>query len=264
MQYRFLTVLLILPLVLPSALPAADAYSAAAPSPDLKAKSLGMDHRPARPPDEVDELIERLRPPARFSGYQPNFRVTQRTFTFQHVSGPIEKTWNVVMDGPRYVALVRSGDFNLLALTPDQAETKLIMPQGRYHLDTQQGPTLCTHQFLRGVKVHGAIYEDRFAKPNDQWEGGGRTITLVRSATGEDRVVSHRFTVAVDPVLGYTITGRYEVRFSSPPTPEDHFVGPTFCPGCYTLWPETQIYERTVYCAGAGQARYRGRGEDGL
>jgi len=45
------------------------------------------------------------------------------------------------------------------------------------------------------------------------------------------------------------------VRSKDDPKGQD-FVGPTFTPGCYTPWPDTRIYDRTVHCPEAGG--YRG------
>lgn len=204
--------------------------------------------------DELDDLVRRLQPPARFKDYRPSFRAVRREFTFQQVSGPETQQWWVVMDGDKYVALHRSGDFNLLARTPDLARTTLDVPKGRYHLDTQLGPTLCTHQFLQPVKVHGSIYTEQ-AGPKDEWVGGGDTITLVRSFEAAGRVARHRFTLSVDPVFGYRIDGLYDVRFEKAPEKE-RWVGPTFCPGCYVPWPKDRLYDRTVHCPTGGG--YRG------
>lgn len=205
--------------------------------------------------DEVDELAAQVKPPARFADHVPALRAEQRTFTFNQAKGPEQKTWTVVLDGDKYVALVRSGDFNLLALTPADARTKLDMPTGRYHLDTQLGPTLATHQFLQPVKTHGAIYNEAQAKPVDEWIGGGKTLTLVRRMKSDVQVTEHRFAISVDPVFGYRIDGHYDVRFKEMPQGVK-WGGPTFTPGCYVPWPEDRVYDRTVHCPEAGG--YRG------
>ncbi len=203
------------------------------------------------PADEVDDLVEKLQPPARFKDYQPNFRVEQRTFTFQHADGPVTKTWHVVRDGEKYVALVRSGDFNLLALMPDMARTRLEMPTGRYHLDTLAGPVLTTHQFIQKRKDYKLQGQVKLEK-TDTWVGGGRTIKLIRRSKSPDREVTNTFVLAVDPVLGYTITGTYRSAWKRIPDKRPKFGGWAFCPGNYTLWPETQVYERTVFSPATG------------
>jgi|GEM_PF-124863 len=197
--------------------------------------------------DEIDELVRQLKPPARFKAYKPSFRAEKRSFTFHHVSGPQTSNWWLVMDGDKYVALHRGGDFNLLALTPQLAKTTLDMPTGRYHLDNQLGPTLCTHQFTKPVKMHGSIQLTEAGGCQDKWVGGGETITLVRSFKTDVQVTENRFTFSVDPVLGYRIDALYDVRFKQPPA-ETKWVGPTFCPGCYPAWPQGRVYDRTVHC----------------
>ncbi|MFP4355102.1 MAG: hypothetical protein ACLFUJ_08230, partial [Phycisphaerae bacterium] len=199
----------------------------------------------------VDDLIKQVQPEARFKDYRPDFHVVERTFVFQGADGPVEKTWKLVMDGQKYVALVRSGDFNLLALTPDRAKAELDMPKGRYHLDTLAGPVLTTHQFIQDMKDYKLQGQVKLEK-TDSWSAGGRTITLTRRSVSPDREVTNTFVVAVDPVLGYTITGTYESAWSTIPDKRPKFGGWAFCPGNYTLWPETQIYERTVFSTAQG------------
>jgi len=227
----------------------AAAAALAAPAPgDDRTVPVGPTTGPseARPADEVDELVAKLKPPARFRDYRPRFRLVERAFTFHHVKGPVEETWRVVLDGDKYVALVRPGDFNLLALTPEMATTTLKMPTGRYHLDTTLGPVLTTHQFIQKRKDY-----ELEGKPNadqtDTWSAGGATLTLVRRSASEEREVRNTFEIRVDPVLGYTITGTYESWWKSIPAKRPSFGGWAFCPGNYTLWPDTQIYERTVF-----------------
>ncbi len=205
--------------------------------------------------DEIDDLAKQIDPPARFRDHKANLRAEKRTFLFNQVSGPEKKEWWVVLDGDKYVALHRGGDFNLIALTPEFARTTLDMPTGRYHLDNQLGPTLCTHQFTTPVKMHGSIQLTDVGGVTDTWVGGGRSLTLARSFRTEAQVTEHRFVISVDPVFGYRIDGRYDVRFKFPPA-ETKWIGPTFCPGCHPAWPKYRLYDRTVHCPpGSG---YRG------
>lgn len=205
--------------------------------------------------DEVDDLVKQLNPPARFKDYKANFHAEKRTFVFNQVSGPETKEWWVVMDGDKYVALHRSGDFNLFALTPEFAKTKLDMPTGRYHLDNQLGPMLNTNQFLKPVKLHGSIQLTEAGGSIDEWVGGGQSITFVRTMDTAVQKTKHRFVFTVDPVLGYRIDAQYNVRFKEMPT-EAYWPSATFCPGCFPAWPKDRLYDRTVHCPpGSG---YRG------
>ena len=197
--------------------------------------------------DEIDDLVARLKPPARFVDYRPDFRVEKRTFTFHHVKGPEQKVWRLVMDGQKYVALVRAGDLNMLALTPDDAKTTLRMPTGRYHLDTIVGPTLPTHPFIQ-AKINYTLQGESNIDETDSWEGGGQTLTLVRRSRTDSREVTNTLVFGVDPVHGYVVDGTYQSAFKEKPSDKTKFAGGTFCPGNYVPWPEKCVYERTVYC----------------
>ncbi len=210
--------------------------------------------------DEIDDLAAKLGPEARFADYKPDWKVEKRTFTFQHVGGPKIKKWWVIMDGDKYVALHRSGDFNLLAVTPEKAKTELKMPTGRYHLDTQLGPTLATYQFLKPIKTHGSIQlEELDDSPKDTWTvGKDGTLTLRRKLHTNGRKTDHRFVLSVDPVFGYRIDAKYDIRFEKHPGPRAKLGAPTFTPGCYPVWPEHRVYDRTVHTPGFGGSGYRG------
>jgi hypothetical protein len=201
--------------------------------------------------DDIDSLAAKVRPPERYKDYRADFRVEVRHFAFHQANGAVEeRDLPVVLDGPKVVALLRSGDINLIARSPDLAKTTLDITIGRYHLDTMLGPSLPTWQWLKPVKVHGAIYAEGEATiaPEDRWEGGGRTLAFVRELKAPPEAhVLHRFTFSVDPVFGYRIDGRYDAGLKEVPEGKARaFTSGTFCPGCYTVWPETAVYDRTV------------------
>lgn len=205
--------------------------------------------------DEVLDLIRKLNPPRRFGGYTPQFHYTQRTFTFNHVGGPQKRTWRLIMDGKRHVALIRSGDIQLLAFSPQTAGTTLRMPTGRYHLDTTLGASLPTHQFIQR-KIRYRLDGRSNVNETDHFQGGGRTITLVRHFEDRQVEVLHKFTLSCHSIFGYMVTGKYHVTFKQEPTKRETTSG-AFCPGCYVPWPEQWIYDRTVFCPG-GTTEYRG------
>ncbi len=209
--------------------------------------------------DEVDELVKKLDPKERFADHTPNWRVETRQFRFHHAGGKVvKKVWRVVMDGNKHVAMLRTGDIQLLAFTPDSARTKLNMPTGRYHLDTFMGPMISTNQFIQ-KKVYYTLQGDLDVNDTDTWERDDKagTLTLVRSTKTDDRHVVNRFTFSVDPVFGYRIDGRYRAVFSSRPKKRT-FGGWAFCPGNYPPWKKDAIYDRTVYCPGGGRTDYVG------
>jgi hypothetical protein len=209
--------------------------------------------------DEVDQLVKKLQPKQRFADYEPRWRVVTRQFRFHHEGGKVKKkVWRLLMDGDKYVALLRTGDIALLAFTPDSARTKLNMPTGRYHLDTIIGPMISTNQFIQ-KKVYYTLVGDLDVNETDTWEKdpNAGTITLVRSSKTDKRHVVNRFVFSVDPVFGYQVDGHYRVVFEDRPKKRS-FGGWTFCPGNYPPWKKDALYDRTVYCPGGGRTDYVG------
>jgi hypothetical protein len=209
--------------------------------------------------DEIDELVKKLQPKKRYAEYTPRWRVETRRFRFHHEGGKVvKKVWRVVMDGNKHVALLRTGDIQLLAFTPDSAKTKLNMPTGRYHLDTFMGPMISTNQFIQ-KKVYYTLQGDLDVNETDTWEKNAEagTLTLIRSTKTDERHVVNRFVFSVDPVFGYQIDGHYRAAFSRLPK-KRRFGGWAFCPGNYPPWKKDAIYDRTVYCPGGGRTDYVG------
>jgi hypothetical protein len=64
------------------------------------------------PADEVDDLVSKLEPPARFQAHVPRWSVRKAEFTFAFMDGP--QTWPfwVVMDGEGHVALIPTVGFH--------------------------------------------------------------------------------------------------------------------------------------------------------
>jgi hypothetical protein len=206
--------------------------------------------------DEIDDLVKKLNPPARFGGHRPQFHFREQTFTFQEPRGPIKRTWRLIMDGNRYVALLREGDIQLLARSPAAAPTVLRMPTGRYHLDNLLGPSLPTHAFIQ-KKVNYTLQGRSNVNETDHFRFGGKTMTLVRRYKGGGNEVLSQFALSVHPIFGYMIEGRTKVTFRKPPTTNRETTSGAFCPGCYVPWPNQWIFDRTVFCPG-GTTEYRG------
>jgi hypothetical protein len=228
--------------------------------------------------DEIDALAARLDPPARFAGHRPAWRVETRTFAFRHLDkaapagdGRIEtKDHQVVFDGERVVALLRSGDILLIARTPDSAPTRLALPTERLHLDNLPGPSLPTHPHVQSVKTHGSIYAaDGSELPPDRWESDGTWLAYVRERRSPELTVVCRYIFTVDPVYGYRIDAERSLDSAAPftttrpakppgaPTTEPgiQLGAGTFCPGCYVPWDYAAIYHRTAYTPSAGGIR---------
>jgi hypothetical protein len=211
--------------------------------------------------DEVDRLEQALRLPHRFAGYVPAFRVEWRTFAFQHVSGPLEKRWQVVWDGDKFVALVLSGDIHLAAFDPGRARTRLDLPSGRYHMDHFVGPKIDTYSLLESVKDDPSVPADELQRrrPREEWIGAGRALTFVRRQVTPTREVANRFTFTADPVYGYRIDATYEAAFAAPPAGKVRMSSHSYCPGIYIPWKENELYDYTIYTrVGDGPDQYHG------
>lgn len=80
--------------------------------------------------DEVDRLLEEVRPPSRFANHVPNFSATREQFTFESDTGQIKRSVWVIKDGDRYVALwhQQGSKLYVVAPTPARARKKIEMP----------------------------------------------------------------------------------------------------------------------------------------
>jgi hypothetical protein len=238
------------------------ALSAAAQGTNVEAILLERGDAPPRlvVGDEIDRLETALKLPRRFAQHKPRWRVEWRTFVFQHVTGPKESRWRVVLDGDNVVALVLSGDIHLAAFTPEQAKPTLDLPTGRYHMDHFVGPKIDTNPLLESVKEDASLSTEEVERhrPRDQWVGSDTTLTLIRRQSTPTREVVNRLTFTVDPVFGYRIDGVYEAAFAKPPE-KVKMASHSYCPGIYIPWRENELYDYTIYTPGGGTAgKYRG------
>ena len=199
------------------------------------------------PGDDLDRLAATVAPPARWAGYRADFTLERRQFAFAHAGDRTEtKDWLVVRDGGLPVALVRSGDIQLLAPHPEARSATLAMPTERYHLDNLLGPSLPIHQ---GGKVwtHGSIYDEGSATAAvEAWSGDGATLTLHRRRHEGDRRFDQRVTLRVDPVYGYRLDAVAELALRGSATMATFPTG-TFVPGCYEPWTDRAWFARTVF-----------------
>ncbi len=235
---------------------------ASAQGTDVKAISVERREPPTRlvVGDEIDRLEAELKLPRRFEAYKPRFRVEWRTFTFQHVKGPEQSRWRVVLDGDKAFALVRSGDIELAAFDPTQAKPKLDLPAGRYHMDHFVGPHIATLGLLESVKedANTPAAELERRRPRDEWIGSDASLTLIRRQSTPTRQVTNRFTLTVDPVFGYRVDGVHEAVFDQQPV-KVQMAGHSYCPGIYIPWRENELYDYTIYTpADAQQGKYHG------
>lgn len=201
--------------------------------------------------DDIDKMERNIKPPQRFANYQPDWRVESRTFEFNYRDKTSRQTFEVVFDGDKFIALVRGGDIQLVARTPDDARATIDMPTERLHLDNLLGPSLPTWGFLKNVRTHGSIYEelgDR-ALINKCWEAGEQHLTMVRTQELPGQSNDVRFVFTVDPVYGYRIDAIYDILYKEKPEFDANQKLPagTFTPGCYVPWAYQAWFDRTVY-----------------
>ncbi len=231
----------------------------------------------ALPQDEVEQLLTEIDPPARFADHSPVFTVERRRLRFHQADGSVEeKTWRVIRDGRRYVALLTGGAFHLLAFQPDQAPTELVMPTGRWHIDTMLGTLMSTGAFFPGQ----AVREDDIANVEHRdeltGEGTGRLV-LTRRFKGARPIRRRRpnrkrgqskyetitqrldttntFVLRCDPVTGYTIEATFDNAVDPPPNRKQYVNLMT--QGTYALWPGEASSARSVI-ARKGHDGYQG------
>jgi len=194
--------------------------------------------------DEFCALLQQIRPPARFERYRPSFTVEQRRYVFNQATPKGEKqseeTLWVIKDGKRYVAYVRSAveiaeGVRMITFLPGDGPTKLDMPTGRLHHDTELGPTIQTCKgWFDGHKRYSIPLETPY-------EIGviDDSVRIVREYDGNRTTI----TISVDPVLGYCSEAQYEIREGIEETQFTKAMG--F--GTYDPYPTRQRYSRTVF-----------------
>jgi hypothetical protein len=205
--------------------------------------------------DEIDRLEASVKPPHRFAAHKTQWRVETRSFSFLHFNKTEQTRWTVVLDHDKIVAVIRSGDILLLALTPASAPTKLALPTERLHLDNLPGPSFPIYAFINKAVTHGSIYETSAQKGRlvERWETCGRHLAFVRRLALDEHNVEARFVFTVDPVYGYRIDGVRDVSFAKSPGKDTvKLPAGTYTPGCYPPWAKDAIYHRTVYTPSAG------------
>ncbi len=197
--------------------------------------------------DEVDDLVERLGPPARFADHRPDWSWTKHTFTFQHYGRETHEPFWLVRDGERHVAVIpltgfHSGTIYVQDFRPLDAPTELDFPTERWHIDTSVGSELRTNNFIPGE--FGATDESyRFTKRKDgtlvlrrAYQGRttfNRWAHRTKSPVDVDAVNTIVF--RVDPRLGYVVEATYDIWTAPPPSRYEFASAATS--GRYGLWP---------------------------
>jgi hypothetical protein len=204
------------------------------------------------PADEVDQILDRLKPPARFQNHRPEFSVEKRDFTFDYLDGPRERPMFVVKDGKRHVALIplAGGTIHLLAFDPAKAPAELVVPRTRWRIETSPGAKLRTDAFIPSrPDSEDASYE---------FTPGGAALRLVRRFKGTASFdtwthrsggpirldVTNTFVFRCDPVLGYVVEGTFDSRVAPAPKSFEYFsaAAEDIC----NVWAGPDAPQRTV------------------
>lgn len=198
---------------------------------------------PARA-DEIDELAKRLNIRTRWRGYPAKFHHLTRTFTFQTPAGPVKRTWRIVMDGPRFVAVIPDDHIQLLGPTVGTVPTSYAGPS-RYLLDAFRGPAMPTQALLpRFVEYRGDGSSNIIR--TDSFGAGGTTLLLTRVQPSRSAEILKKYTFSVHEQLGYMITGEITITFRRPNPKVQQFTTEFECSGAFQPWPDQWVYDGTV------------------
>lgn len=185
--------------------------------------------------DEVDDLVKRLRPPARFAGYVPDFSVEEREYTLEYLDGPRKRSFFIVKDRDRYVALIpiSGGTIHLLDFNPRTASKTFAMPAERWRIETSIGTKLRTDAFIPTKEgQRRETYE--FTKARG-------SLTLVRRYQGTSTFdkwtyrskgpvtvdTTNTFALRCDPVFGYVVEGTFDSGVKPAPESFEYFSAAT-------------------------------------
>jgi len=164
--------------------------------------------------NEIRDLQNFLKPPPRFAAYTPSFHWEEKTITMHGPNGPYEEKMQIIYDHGKAVA-VRSGRprLDLITHDPAQAPQELEFPV-RYHNQTYFHATITTVAWFGKWSITGDQHQVEFSE-------GGETLTLTESqiwdgTKGWRGKSVHRFTLRVDPVLGYVVDGELSYEGERP------------------------------------------------
>ncbi len=215
------------------------------------------------PADEVDELVRKLQPPARFEDHPPDWSVKKEQVTFEFMDGP--KTWDFwfIRDGEGVVAIMPTTGFHggtvyVQNFRPGQAPKEVPFPTERWHIDTAVGAEIRTNNFI--PSKYGETDESY------DWKVGEKTLTLTRRYKGETAFkrwahntrgkkvkVDARNTIVfkVDPQRGYVVEATYDIWTDKPPKRYEY--SSAAIGGRYQLWPgQATCYRHAVTRKGDG------------
>lgn len=205
--------------------------------------------------DEVDKLIDEVKPSPSIAGHMPNFTAEQEDFVFDSNEGQIRQKLWVIKDSGRYVAVWHQEGSKLyvVAANPAQASKEIKMPAtyntGGNTFDGKLGVRVTTFPYCYGFIQ--AADEHRFSL-SSSW--GTATLTDISIWNKEHNTEAvYEVTFRNDPVLGYIVD--MDVQFKTNEETDEN--GNPFEPELVNLYPNHTFmqkmpdaswrYEYTVY-----------------
>ncbi len=157
--------------------------------------------------DEVDKLIEEVRPAGKFSIHKPSFSAKEEEFTFDSNEGQIKlKLW-AIKDRDNYVAIWHEQESKLYVVAANFfAASKEIKTPARYNaggdaFDGELGVRITTFPYCYGSNQSADKRRFRFT-------GGWESLTLTDTSTWikeHNAEAEYELTFGCDPVLGYVV-----------------------------------------------------------
>ncbi|MHC4111393.1 MAG: hypothetical protein ACYSUY_09975 [Planctomycetota bacterium] len=205
--------------------------------------------------DEVDKLIDEVKPSPSFAGHMPNFTAEQEEFLFDSNEGQIRQKLWIIKDSGRYVAVWHQEGSKLYVVAPNpaRASKEIKMPAtyntGGNTFDGKLGVRVTTFPYCYGFIQ--AADEHRFSL-SSSW--GTATLTDISIWNREHNTEAvYEVTFRYEPVLGYVVD--MDVRFKT--NEEEDGNGNPFEPELVNLYPNHTFmqkmpdaewrYEYTVY-----------------
>lgn len=95
--------------------------------------------------DELDDMVAKVNPPARFKDHKPEWSIRERTFAYQEFEGEFSCPWYLIYDRDTCVAGIPRGFFQsgvifVYDFRPGKGPAEPPMPAERLHIETERGP----------------------------------------------------------------------------------------------------------------------------
>jgi hypothetical protein len=207
------------------------------------------------PADELDHLLAKADPPARFKDHKPNWSIKERTYTYQEFEGPLSCLWYLVYDGDICVAgiptqMFQSGHVYIYDFRPGQGVKEPPMPTERFHIETERGMGIRTDAFIpESAGGNKETYDFKIVDGKviltRKWSG---TSTFNKwSHRSKEPVKVEACNVAVlsaHPQLGYNVDIHFDAWCSQNMTRTMYMeAGPG---GRHSPWPDEFLWHRVA------------------